>query len=89
MRADARRLILFPPSCRLRSGNAEEILGVVMRRDATICVAAPACPGDLPLPSPGITRVTIDTLASAPISVYQILSFQVRGASEPIPIRAL
>jgi len=40
MRADARRLILFPPSCRLRSGNAEEILRAVMRRDATICVGA-------------------------------------------------
>ena len=52
MRADARRLILFPPSCRLRSGNAEEILGVVMRRDATICVAAPAFPSDSPLRSP-------------------------------------
>src|SRR6516165_5570203 len=34
------------------AGNAEEILGVVMRRDATICVAAPAFRGDSPLRSP-------------------------------------
>ena|SRR5215831_8702011 len=89
MRADARRLILYPPSCRLRSGNAEEISGVVMRRDATICVAAPAFPGDPPPRSPVALELQSTRFASAPISVYQILSLRVRDASEPVSIRAL
>ena len=89
MRADARRLILYPPSCRLRSGTAAESLGVVMRRDATICVAAPAFPGDLPLRSPVSLELQSTHACVGANFRLSNLAFRVRGAPEPISTRAL